>query len=71
MRFTDKVVAVTGAGTGIGLAAALAFGREGAKVAVVDHNPGSEKQPPEKLSSAIVRSGLSRLMYPIRKLLTE
>lgn len=39
MRFTDKVIAVTGAGTGIGLAAALAFGREGAKVAIVDHNP--------------------------------
>jgi NAD(P)-dependent dehydrogenase (short-subunit alcohol dehydrogenase family) len=39
MRFEDKVIAVTGAGTGIGLAAALAFGREGGKVAVVDHNP--------------------------------
>jgi NAD(P)-dependent dehydrogenase (short-subunit alcohol dehydrogenase family) len=39
MRFEDKVIAVTGAGTGIGLAAALAFGREGGKVAIVDHNP--------------------------------
>lgn len=36
MRFENKVVAVTGAAMGIGYAAALAFAREGARVAIVD-----------------------------------
>jgi NAD(P)-dependent dehydrogenase (short-subunit alcohol dehydrogenase family) len=36
MRFKNKVVLITGAGSGIGQAAALAFTREGAKVAVAD-----------------------------------
>lgn len=38
MRFKDKVCLVTGAGSGIGRATALAFGREGAKVVVTDIN---------------------------------
>jgi meso-butanediol dehydrogenase/(S,S)-butanediol dehydrogenase/diacetyl reductase len=37
-RFRGKVVIVTGAGSGIGRATALAFAREGAKVAVVDQS---------------------------------
>jgi len=36
VRFQDKVVVVTGAGSGIGKATALAFGREGAKVVAAD-----------------------------------
>jgi NAD(P)-dependent dehydrogenase (short-subunit alcohol dehydrogenase family) len=37
-RFTDKIVFVTGATSGIGRATALAFAREGAKVAIVDRD---------------------------------
>jgi len=38
MRFEGKVAVVTGAATGIGRATALAFGREGASVALADVN---------------------------------
>ncbi|MCK4829481.1 SDR family NAD(P)-dependent oxidoreductase, partial [bacterium] len=34
-RFTDKVVIISGGGTGIGKACALAFAKEGARVVVI------------------------------------
>jgi Dehydrogenases with different specificities (related to short-chain alcohol dehydrogenases) len=44
MRFTDKVCLVTGAGSGIGRAAAIRFAYEGGKVVVIDRdaNGGNE-----------------------------
>ncbi len=41
MRFKDKVVLITGAGVGIGRAAAVRFGKEGAKVAVNSLTPAN------------------------------
>ncbi len=51
MRFEDKVVVVTGAGSGIGRACAENFAAEGAKVIVVDINKSSADAVVEQLKS--------------------
>ncbi len=43
MRFTDKSIIVTGAGSGIGRAAALLFASEGGKVIVADKTEGADE----------------------------
>ena len=52
MRFQDNVVVVTGAGSGIGRAAALAFGREGAKVVSADIDAASAEATADQIKAA-------------------
>jgi NAD(P)-dependent dehydrogenase (short-subunit alcohol dehydrogenase family) len=56
MRFTDKVVLVVGGNSGIGLAAARKFAKEGARVIITGRNPdtlrAAEQQIPRAVSFA-------------------
>jgi glucose 1-dehydrogenase len=52
MRFTRKVCLVTGAGSGIGKATALQFGREGAQVVVIDLNEEHGTQTMKEITEA-------------------
>ncbi|MFN5337715.1 MAG: SDR family oxidoreductase [Bacteroidota bacterium] len=51
MKFKDKVVVITGATSGIGEACALAFGSEGAKLAITGRNAVKLEQTAEILRS--------------------
>nr|AOS95267.1 dehydrogenase [uncultured bacterium] len=52
-RFTNKVVFITGAGSGIGRAAALVFAAEGARVAILDRSA----EELEKVKSSVESAG--------------
>jgi 3-oxoacyl-[acyl-carrier protein] reductase len=52
MRLDGRVAVVTGAGSGIGAASALAMAKEGARVVVVDLNEASAKATVEQIEKA-------------------
>jgi len=59
MRFQNKVALVSGGGTGIGRATALAFAREGAMVAIC----GRRKEPLEKTVKDIQKEGGQAIFF--------
>jgi NAD(P)-dependent dehydrogenase (short-subunit alcohol dehydrogenase family) len=62
-RLTDKNILITGGNSGIGLAAAQEFDREGARVAICGLNEGSLQAAKETLGpgSLAVRADVSNL----------
>jgi 3-oxoacyl-[acyl-carrier protein] reductase len=52
MRLKDRVAIVTGAGSGIGAASAIAMAHEGARVLVVDLNESAAKKTVEQIEKA-------------------
>lgn len=51
-RLKDKVAIITGAGSGIGRASALAFAKEGAKVIVADYKPEGGQETVKMITEA-------------------
>ena len=54
MRLKDKVCAITGAGSGIGAAAARIFAREGARVALLEVNAETGRQIADEIGDAAI-----------------
>ncbi len=67
MRLQNKVALVTGGGAGMGLAVALAYAREGAKIVVAEINTmGTATRRGMPLSPPAVRRSLFKPMWPKR-----
>lgn len=60
MKLKDRVAIITGAGSGIGAASALAFAGEGARVLVVDINEAAAKATVEQIEKAGGRAATAR-----------
>ncbi len=60
-RFTNKVVLVTGAASGIGEAAARRFGREGAILVLVDQNEAGLRRVAESIEAGGVQTEIADL----------
>src|SRR5437016_6007230 len=51
MRLTNKIALITGAGSGMGRAAALLFAKEGAKIAAVDINEAPAQETVKQIKA--------------------
>ena len=65
MRLENQVAVVTGGGSGIGAATAVAFAREGARIVVADVNEAGAKKTVEHIEKAggqalLVRADVTR-----------
>ena len=62
-RFTDKVAVVTGGNSGIGLATARAYAREGARVAITGRNDATLKSAQKELGqdALVLKADMSKV----------
>ena len=58
MKLKDKVAIITGAGSGLGRAAAILFAKEGAKVVVADINEKNGNETVGTIKKRWWRSGI-------------
>ena len=63
MKLKDKVVLITGGGSGLGREMGLTFAREGAKVGVNDIRPESAQNVVTEIERAGERGGQPRLVH--------